>query len=166
MPSKLDKINDNNTTNGTAPPLSNGTSIKNGTSLTNGEQALTNGNHNNGHAINVEDTEIEEAKGKADIQIEGNLLKIARTGPVEWSDDEYEDDDDEEAAPPPPPPPPPPPVPPPPPPPPGNNFSLNVKSSSSFWLSQNSKQNSLNVLFWRQFPCFVLAEKLIARALF
>ena len=56
-----------------------------------------------------------DAKGSADIKIQGNLLTIKRNGNVEWSDEEYE----ESPAPAPPPPPPPKsPIPPPPPPPP------------------------------------------------
>ena len=99
----------NGTSNGT-----NNTAKQNGT-LSNGIA--------NGHHINEEDHQIEEVNGKADIKIQGNLLKIERTGPVEWSDDEYEDDEEEveennDIPPPPPPPPPPTNIPPPPPPPP------------------------------------------------
>ena len=122
---KSEKISNGVVKNGSSNAIVNGT-MKNGSGTTNGN--MTNGNLSNGHAINIEDTEIEEAKGKANIQIEGNLLKIARTGPVDWSDDEYED---EEIAPPPPPPPPPAPAPPPPPPPPPGNGNLSVLA---FWL--------------------------------
>ena len=122
---QTDKISLNGSNN-----LVNGSSgMKTGTGNDNGydeNSVVQNGNHNNGHGINIEDREIEEAKGKADIQIEGNLLKIARTGPVDWSDDEYEDDEEEVNTipiPPPPPPPAPPPPPPPPPPPSGMYFS-------------------------------------------
>ena len=72
----------------------------------------------NGKNEEEEDENPIDAKGKADIKIQGNLLTINRNGPVEWSDDEY----DESTKPPPPPPSPPPPkspIPPPPPPPPG-----------------------------------------------
>ena len=65
-----------------------------------------------------EEEKAVDAKGKADIKIQGNLLTIKRNGPVDWSDDEYEDSP-APAPPPPPPPPPKSPVPPPPPPPPG-----------------------------------------------
>ena len=118
---QTDKISLNGSNN-----LVNGSSGMNtGTGNDNGydeNSVVHNGNHNNSHGINIEDREIEEAKGKADIQIEGNLLKIARTGPVDWSDDEYEDEEEEVNTipiPPPPPPPAPPPPPPPPPPPSG-----------------------------------------------
>jgi len=63
----------------------------------------------------------EEATGKANITIDGSLVKIDRSK-VDWSDDEFEEDEEEEkpkAIPAPPPPPPAPPAPPPPPPPPG-----------------------------------------------
>lgn len=120
-PIKIEKINDNNhssstNTNGTNMTTQNG-HLTNGINMTNGKS--------NGHIINIEDTVIEEATGKADIQIQGNLLKIARNGPVEWSDDEYEDE--EEKIPPPPPPPPPPAPPPPPPAPPMSGKSLNIQ---------------------------------------
>ena len=113
------------TNNGNGYAATNGTTKQsNGTALSNG---LNSSNTANGYHINEEDTEIEEVNGKADIKIQGNLLKIERTGPVEWSDDEYEEDEEEEyekeveepkiAPPAPPPPPPAPPAPPPPPPP-------------------------------------------------
>ena len=64
----------------------------------------------------------EEATGKANITIDGSLVKIDRSK-VDWSDDEFEEDDEPEekpkSIPAPPPPPPAPPAPPPPPPPPG-----------------------------------------------
>lgn len=69
----------------------------------------------------------EEAAGKADIKIDGTLVTIDRSKPVDWSDDEFEEDDEEpkaETTTAPPPPPPPPPAanaPPPPPPPPGGS---------------------------------------------
>ena len=139
----------NNTANGIAngtsaktPSVTNGTTHhQNGTTLKhmengsgghgkvvcNGDLAHTNGHHVNG--INVEDKIVEEATGTADIQIQGNLLKIARTGPVDWSDDEYEDDTAKKPpasipAPPPPPPPAPAPPPPPPPKPPGKTITV------------------------------------------
>ena len=99
----------------------NGNLMMNGLHKNNGAPPPSNGTHNNRKSstvINHEDQEIEEVNGKADIKIEGNLLTIKRTGPIDWSDDEYEEE--EELIPtslPPPPPPPPPPVPPPPPPP-------------------------------------------------
>ncbi len=102
-----------------APPSGGGgkANLYNGSSTTNGHNhspTITNG------IGNVEDKIVEEATGKADIQIQGNLLKIARTGPVDWSDDEYEEEEEEKKerpqAPAPPPPPPPKPAPPPPPP--------------------------------------------------
>ena len=69
----------------------------------------------------VQDKPDEEATGKANITIDGSLVKIDRSK-VDWSDDEFEEEEEEEkpkAAPAPPPPPPAPPAPPPPPPPPG-----------------------------------------------
>jgi len=62
----------------------------------------------------------EEATGKANITIDGSLVKIDRSK-VDWSDDEFEEEEEEKpkAIPAPPPPPPAPPAPPPPPPPPG-----------------------------------------------
>lgn len=69
----------------------------------------------------AKDKPDEEATGKANITIDGSLVKIDRSK-VDWSDDEFEEDEVEEkpkAIPAPPPPPPAPPAPPPPPPPPG-----------------------------------------------
>lgn len=107
--------------NGNVTPVTNGIStMKNGNHANNGNHATQNGNGHINH-INDDDKVVEEAKGKADIKIQGNLLRIARTEPVDWSDDEYEDEEEpeEKVAPPAPPPPPPPaPAPPPPPPPP------------------------------------------------
>ena len=77
---------------------------------------------NGGNGVDEKEKPV-DAKGKADIKIQGNLLTINRKGPVDWSDDEY----DESPAPPPPPPPPPPPkspIPPPPPPPPVNGKQI------------------------------------------
>ena len=69
----------------------------------------------------AEDKPDEEATGKANITIDGSLVKIDRSK-VDWSDDEFEEEEEDEkpkAIPAPPPPPPAPPAPPPPPPPPG-----------------------------------------------
>jgi len=65
-----------------------------------------------------------DAEGKANIKIDGNLVTIDRTKPIDWSDDEFEESDDEEptTSAPPPPPPPPPAAPAPPPPPPGSGL--------------------------------------------
>merc|ERR1711994_1219780 len=80
-------------------------------------------NHMNGSNGVEDDDTPQDAKGKADINIKGNLLTINRNGPVEWSDDEYEESP-AKAPPPPPPPPPKSPIPPPPPPPPGLDVKL------------------------------------------
>ena len=132
-PAKSEKLTNGVISNGTSGHVTNGTDVsaKNGTSNGTSESVtkgthlqtpsikVTNGNLKN-HVINAEDNEIEEVTGKADIQIDGNLLKINRKGPVDWSDDEYEDDI---PAPPPPPSAPAPPPPPPPPPPPGSGIA-------------------------------------------
>ena len=108
---KSEKLTNGVIANGTSGHLTNGTDVsaKNGSSnatsesVTNGTHIqtpsikFTNGNLKN-HVINAEDNEIEEVTGKADIQIDGNLLKINRKGPVDWSDDEYEDDEEDAAA--------------------------------------------------------------------
>lgn len=87
----------------------------------------------------VDEEKPVDAKGKADIRIHGNLIKIDR-GPIEWSDEEEEEEEEMKPPPakvpspvppaPPPPPPPPvkaPPVPPPaPPPPPGGQPAVGV----------------------------------------
>jgi len=71
-----------------------------------------------------------DAEGKANITIDGSLITIDRTKPVDWSDDEFEDDEEETTnAPPPPPPPPAPPGPPPPPPPPPGMAPQKAQSS-------------------------------------
>jgi len=126
MPQQL-QLATNGLTNNSNGTANGATDAK---TTTNWHSNLQNGTAN-GHHINEEDNVIEEVNGKADIKIQGNLLKIERTGPVEWSDDEYEEEEVEEeyeqedhkkievapaSAPPPPPPPPMPPAPPPPPP--------------------------------------------------
>ena len=158
MPTTTNNGNGYTATNGT----SNGTTKQsNGTALSNGNNSTTTAN---GYHINEEDNEIEEVNGKADIKIQGNLLKIERTGPVEWSDDEYEEEEEEyedeekeveepKTVPPAPPPPPPaPPAPPPPPPMPPGGMSTSILSLA--WRNSLLIRYVIVKTFKKNFPRF------------